>query len=229
MTTPASIIGDTRMDSSLEIVYMLRRYELMRDSRRIVAPSPREETSMRQDEFFSMMKAFKYSPEDRLWGTLRDINMICRAKYFNPMRRLKSTSTKAPSSPQDEKDNKWRLQTEVMKLFNQALKDAFPEFTEKCMMLWLPRDDHFQCDNVIDIWPKIKKSKSNSYPDIEGPKDVGKRIKDTLVKQKSHMKPNSDVKQRSHMKLKSHMIEGDPWVYGVGFVAIKLSGNWMAE
>ncbi|GJX19285.1 hypothetical protein Tco_0221962 [Tanacetum coccineum] len=153
MTTPASIIGDTRMDSSLEIVYMLRRYELMRDSRRIVAPSPREETSMRQDEFFSMMKAFKYSPEDRLWGTLRDINMICRAKYFNPMRRLKSTSTKAPSSPQDEdakrtlinmldmlswyefdstmkaststsaptiaastsleKDNKWRLQTDL--------------------------------------------------------------------------------------------------------------------
>ncbi|GKF57048.1 hypothetical protein Tco_0170585, partial [Tanacetum coccineum] len=67
------------------------------------------------------------------------------------------------------------------------------------------------------------------------------RIKDTLVKQKSHMKPNSDVKQKSHMKmrsgmtlkphmkLKSHMIEGDPWVYGVGFVAIKLSGNWMAE
>ncbi|GKG17914.1 hypothetical protein Tco_0372212, partial [Tanacetum coccineum] len=49
------------------------------------------------------------------------------------------------------------------------------------------------------------------------------RIKDKLVKQKY------DMKHKSHMKLKSHMIEGDPWVYGVGFVAIKLSGNWMAE
>nr|GEZ78752.1 hypothetical protein [Tanacetum cinerariifolium] len=99
--------------------------------------------------------------------------------------------------------------------------------------------------NVIDIWPK--KSKSNSYPDIEGPKDVGERIKDKLMKQKSDMKQKSYMKQKSHMKLrshmklksdiklkphikmKSHMIEGDPWVYGVGFVAIKLLGNWMAE
>ncbi|GJV51083.1 retrovirus-related pol polyprotein from transposon TNT 1-94 [Tanacetum coccineum] len=106
------------------------------------------------------------------------------------------------------------------------------------MMLWHPRDDHFQCDNVIDIWPEIKKikSKSNSYLDIEGPKDVGMIIKDTLVKQKSDMKLKSDImkmksKSSKHrlVERKSHMIEGDPSVYGVGFVAIKLSGNWMAE
>ncbi|GJZ12748.1 putative reverse transcriptase domain-containing protein [Tanacetum coccineum] len=42
---------------------------------------------------------------------------------------------------------------------------------------------HF--DNVLSIRPKIKKSKKRNntrYQDIEGPKDVGERIKDTLVK-----------------------------------------------
>ncbi|GKC66599.1 ribonuclease H-like domain-containing protein, partial [Tanacetum coccineum] len=43
------------------------------------------------------------------------------------------------------------------------------------------------------------------------PKDVGERIKDGIV------------------DLKSDMIEGEPCVYGVGFVTIKLSGKWMAE
>ncbi|GJX95476.1 hypothetical protein Tco_0351274 [Tanacetum coccineum] len=31
------------------------------------------------------------------------------------------------------------------------------------------------------------------------------------------------------VELKSYMIEGEPWVYGVGFVTIKLSGKWMTE
>ncbi|GKA21276.1 hypothetical protein Tco_0701265 [Tanacetum coccineum] len=31
------------------------------------------------------------------------------------------------------------------------------------------------------------------------------------------------------VELKSDMIEGEPWVYGVGFVTIKLSGKWMTE
>ncbi|GJW12157.1 retrovirus-related pol polyprotein from transposon TNT 1-94 [Tanacetum coccineum] len=31
------------------------------------------------------------------------------------------------------------------------------------------------------------------------------------------------------VELKSDMIEGEPWVYGVGFVTIKLSGKWMAK
>ncbi|GJT52480.1 ribonuclease H-like domain-containing protein [Tanacetum coccineum] len=44
-----------------------------------------------------------------------------------------------------EEDNKWRLQTDVLNLFNKALGDTFPEFKEKCTMLWLPKDGDFQC------------------------------------------------------------------------------------
>ncbi|GJW68248.1 hypothetical protein Tco_0122672 [Tanacetum coccineum] len=160
MTIHASII-----ESSLEIVNMLRRYEFD-------ASTSTKADGVRMREFMNMLRS---------------------DEFISTMDAL--TSTKALPSPQDEEDDKWRLKTEVMELFNKALDNTFPEFTEN--------------DNVLSIWPKIKKS--NSYQNIKGPKDVGKSSKHRLV------------------ELKSDMIEGEPWVYGVGFVTIKLSGKWMAE
>ncbi|GJV97564.1 hypothetical protein Tco_1549141 [Tanacetum coccineum] len=93
MTTPASII-EKRMDSSLEIVYLLRRYERMRAS----TPSPHDA------EFGIMMQAFKSTPVDILWHTLRNVNMDVRSESFHPLTRPKSTSTKELTiahSPQD--------------------------------------------------------------------------------------------------------------------------------
>ncbi|GKD79056.1 arginine--tRNA ligase, chloroplastic/mitochondrial, partial [Tanacetum coccineum] len=218
MTIHASII-----ESSLEIVNMLRRYEFEAStSLTIAATSPQDGVRMRKfmnmlrsDEFFSMMEAFTStkalpSPqdEDRMWSSLRKVNMLKRGEFFSRMEDF--TSTMPLTIAPDEEDNKWRLQTDVLNLFNKALGDTFPEFKEKCTMLWLPKDGDFQCKSYQDIkGPEIKKSKS--YRNIKGPKDVGERIKKGL------------------MKLKSHTIEGEPCVYGVGFVTIKLSGNWMAE
>nr|GEX43814.1 hypothetical protein [Tanacetum cinerariifolium] len=135
------------MDSSLEIVYPLRRYELMRAS----TPSPHDvrvfHPLTRTESTSTKALTIAHSPQDEdAKRTLINMLNLLRWYEFDLMMNA-STSTSAPTitaSTSLERDNKWRLQTEVMKLFNQALKDAFPEFTEKYMVLCLPRDDHFQ-------------------------------------------------------------------------------------
>ncbi|GJX27036.1 arginine--tRNA ligase, chloroplastic/mitochondrial [Tanacetum coccineum] len=250
-TTAASKPDDDRMWSITDIFNMLEKYKFLLTT--IAAFTPDDDNmwnmlnklswykldSTMKDSTSTMAPTITASTpyEDSMWTLITNLNMLERYLFGlvyststiaastpdeddmrNIFKMKASTSTMVPtitaSTPHDE-DNKWCLQTEVFQLFNKALKATFPKFTEKCIMLWWKKDGVFQCENFLSIWPKIKKIESNNinkrYPHIKGPIGVGKTIK------------------RGLMKLKSPMIEGEPNVHDVGFVTIKLSGNWMAE
>ncbi|GKC18185.1 arginine--tRNA ligase, chloroplastic/mitochondrial [Tanacetum coccineum] len=73
------------------------------------------------------------------------------------------------------------------------------------------QDGDYNCQNVLWIWPKLRKSLElqKLYPNIKKPTDVGEAIKKNLPK--------------------SAIINEESSIEDVGFVAISLSQKWLAE
>ncbi|PWA86522.1 arginine-tRNA ligase [Artemisia annua] len=112
-------------------------------------------------------------------------------------RRAYSTSTKAASTSHSEgsafdgiqKAKRWRLKEEIIKLFDDSIKHSFPEFEGEKPVICAshrPGRGDFNCQNVLSIWPKIRKSRDlrRKHVDIKRPRDVGEASELTLKRSK---------------------------------------------
>ncbi|PWA52741.1 hypothetical protein CTI12_AA450880 [Artemisia annua] len=112
-------------------------------------------------------------------------------------------------------DKRWNFEQEIRDVFNASLKRSFPELKEEAMIYdsQLGKRGDFNCQNVLTIWPKLRKSPElrETYPNIKTPRDIGEVIKENLP------------------AYVSDMMDEEPSVEDVGFVTLSLSREWLAK
>ncbi|KAL6558655.1 hypothetical protein OROMI_019005 [Orobanche minor] len=113
-------------------------------------------------------------------------------------------------------DKRWSFQKEIAKIFDDSLKASFPELEgQEALILGSQegKPGDYNCQNVLTIWPILRKSPQlrDTYPHIQKPRDIGEAIKNNLP------------------HYANDMIDEGTSIEDVGFVAISLSREWMAE
>ncbi|GJX23472.1 putative reverse transcriptase domain-containing protein [Tanacetum coccineum] len=108
---------------------------------------------------------------------------------------------------------RWSFQEKIANLFAESLELSFPDFKQYPVIYASQegQDGDYNCQNVLWIWPKLRKDPElqKRYLDIKKPTDVAMKIKKNLQE--------------------SAMIDGEASIQDVGFVAISLSRKWLAE
>ncbi|GJU81352.1 arginine--tRNA ligase, chloroplastic/mitochondrial [Tanacetum coccineum] len=132
-------------------------------------------------------------------------------------RKFKRLATNNPSDDVSSSSSRivkrWSFQEKIAKLFAESLELSFPDF-KKYPVIYASQegqDGDYNCQNVLWIWPKLRKDPElqKRYLDIKKPTDVAMKIKENLPE--------------------SAMIDGEASIQDVGFVAISLSRKWLAE
>ncbi|PWA86902.1 arginyl-tRNA synthetase, class Ic [Artemisia annua] len=113
-------------------------------------------------------------------------------------------------------DKRWNFEQEIRDVFNASLKRSFPELKEEEAVIYdsqLGTPGDFNCQNVLTIWPKLRKSPElrETYPNIKTPRDIGEVIKKNLP---------------TYVR---DMMDEEPSVEDVGFVTLSLSREWLAK